>query len=138
MGLENRIVYDLVHVIEGECRLRQALIKDKRTENLCLLPAAQTRDKNAVTPDEVQFAYGRDLEFVDLESGATITVDALAARRDYTDAFAAFLERSRRRARAEGFSYTLMLTDQPHHRVLRNFLLQRSIRGRTPSALPAR
>jgi uncharacterized protein (DUF58 family) len=85
-----------------------------------------------VTPDEVQFAYGRDLEFVDLESGATITVDALAARRDYTDAFAAFLERSRRRARAEGFSYTLMLTDQPHHRVLRNFLLQRSIRGRTP------
>ena len=54
LGLENRIVYDLVHVIEGECRLRQALIKDKRTENLCLLPAAQTRDKNAVTPDQMR------------------------------------------------------------------------------------
>jgi septum site-determining protein MinD len=38
LGLENRIVYDLVHVIEGECRLKQALIKDKRVENLYLLP----------------------------------------------------------------------------------------------------
>lgn len=54
LGLENRIVYDLVHVIEGECRLKQAMIKDKRTENLFLLPAAQTRDKNAVTPDQMR------------------------------------------------------------------------------------
>ncbi len=51
LGLENRIVYDLVHVIEGECKLRQALIKDKRLDGLYLLPAAQTRDKNAVSPD---------------------------------------------------------------------------------------
>ena len=54
LGLENRIVYDLVHVIEGECRLRQALIRDKRTENLFLLPAAQTRDKNAVGPAQMK------------------------------------------------------------------------------------
>jgi septum site-determining protein MinD len=54
LGLENRIVYDLVHVIEGQCRLRQALIKDKRLENLSLLPAAQTRDKTAVTPDQMR------------------------------------------------------------------------------------
>ena len=54
LGLENRIVYDLVHVIEGECRLRQALIRDKRTENLFLLPAAQTRDKNAVGPEQMK------------------------------------------------------------------------------------
>lgn len=54
LGLENRIVYDLVHVIEGECRLRQALIKDKRNDNLVLLPAAQTRDKSAVTPDQMR------------------------------------------------------------------------------------
>lgn len=54
LGLENRIVYDLVHVIEGECRLRQALIKDKRCETLFLLPAAQTRDKNAVSPDAMR------------------------------------------------------------------------------------
>ncbi len=54
LGLENRIVYDLVHVIEGECRLRQALIKDKRLENLYLLPAAQTRDKNAVNPEQMR------------------------------------------------------------------------------------
>lgn len=54
LGLENRIVYDIVNVIEGECRLKQALIKDKRIKGLSLLPAAQTRDKNAVTPDDMK------------------------------------------------------------------------------------
>jgi septum site-determining protein MinD len=54
MGLENRIVYDLVDVIEGNCRLKQALIRDKRYPNLCLLPAAQTKDKNAVNPEQMQ------------------------------------------------------------------------------------
>jgi septum site-determining protein MinD len=53
MGLENRIVYDLVDVVEGRARLRQALIKDKRLPELCLLPAAQTRDKDAVSPDQM-------------------------------------------------------------------------------------
>lgn len=54
MGLENRIVYDLVDVVEGTCRLKQALIRDKRFKGLFLLPAAQTRDKNAVTPAQMQ------------------------------------------------------------------------------------
>lgn len=54
LGLENRIVYDLVQVIEGECRLKQALIRDKRVDGLFLLPAAQTRDKNAVRPDDMR------------------------------------------------------------------------------------
>lgn len=54
MGLENRIVYDLIDVIEGNCRLKQALIKDKRYPNLHLLPAAQTKDKNAVSPEQMQ------------------------------------------------------------------------------------
>ncbi len=54
MGLENRIVYDLVDVVEGNCRLKQALIRDKRLTNLYLLPAAQTKDKNAVTPEQMQ------------------------------------------------------------------------------------
>jgi septum site-determining protein MinD len=54
MGLENRIVYDLVDVTEGNCRLKQALIRDKRYETLYLLPAAQTRDKSAVSPDQMQ------------------------------------------------------------------------------------
>ena len=54
MGLENRIVYDLVDVIEGTCRLKQALIKDKRYPGLFLLPAAQTRDKNAVSPEQMK------------------------------------------------------------------------------------
>ena len=53
MGLENRIVYDIVDVIEGKCKLRQALIKDKRFTDLFLLPAAQTRDKDAINEDEM-------------------------------------------------------------------------------------
>jgi septum site-determining protein MinD len=53
LGLENRIVYDLVDVIEGRCRLRQALVRDKRLSELFLLPAAQTRDKSAVQPEDM-------------------------------------------------------------------------------------
>ena len=54
MGLENRIVYTLVDVIEGRCRLAQALIKDKKYPELCLLPTAQTRDKDAVSPEQMK------------------------------------------------------------------------------------
>jgi len=53
LGLENRIVYDLVDVIEGRCRLRQAMVRDKRLSELFLLPAAQTRDKSAVRPEDM-------------------------------------------------------------------------------------
>lgn len=54
MGLENRIVYDLIDVIEGRCKMSKAFIKDKRCENLYLLPAAQTRDKDAVNPEQMK------------------------------------------------------------------------------------
>ena len=53
MGLENRIVYDIVDIIEGRCRVRQAMIRDKRLPELFLIPAAQTRDKNAVSPSDM-------------------------------------------------------------------------------------
>ncbi len=53
VGLENRIVYDLIDVVEGHCRLKQALIKDKRCDTLFLMPAAQTKDKDAVTPEQM-------------------------------------------------------------------------------------
>ncbi len=53
MGLENRIVYDLVDVVEGRCKLRQAMIRDKRLEEFYLIPAAQTRDKTAVSPQDM-------------------------------------------------------------------------------------
>lgn len=53
MGLENRIVYDLVDIVEERCRPRQAMIRDKRFENLYLIPAAQTRDKNAVSQKDM-------------------------------------------------------------------------------------
>jgi len=54
LGLENRIVYDITDVTGGHCRLRQALIKDKRYEGLFLLPAAQTKDKTSVNPDQMK------------------------------------------------------------------------------------
>jgi septum site-determining protein MinD len=53
LGLENRIVYDLVDVVEGRCKVRQAMIKDKRLADLYLIPAAQTRDKTAVSPKDM-------------------------------------------------------------------------------------
>ncbi len=53
MGLENRIVYDLIDVVEGKCRLKQALIRDKRFENLFLMPAAQTKDKDSISPEQM-------------------------------------------------------------------------------------
>ena len=54
LGLENRIVYHLVDVISGRCRAKQALIRDKRNENLYLLPASQSDDKNAVSPEQMR------------------------------------------------------------------------------------
>ena len=54
MGLENRIVYNLVDVVEGNCRVKQALIKDKKYPNLFLLPSAQTRDKTSVNPEQMK------------------------------------------------------------------------------------
>ena len=53
MGLENQIVYNLVDVLEGNCRLKQAVIKDRRHANLYLLPSAQSKDKNAVSPEQM-------------------------------------------------------------------------------------
>lgn len=75
MGLENRIVYDLVDVVEGRCRLRQALIKDKRFPELFLLPAAQTRDKDAVSPEDMialSNELRREFDFVLIDSPAGI------------------------------------------------------------------
>jgi septum site-determining protein MinD len=54
LGLENRIVYDIVDVVQGNCRLKQAMIKDKRFEDLCMIPAAQTKDKTAVSPEQMK------------------------------------------------------------------------------------
>ncbi|WP_372713111.1 septum site-determining protein MinD [Ilyobacter sp.] len=75
MGLENRIVYDLVDVIEGHCRIRQALIKDKRCDNLFLLPAAQTKDKNSVNPEQMKTlieALKVDFDFIIVDCPAGI------------------------------------------------------------------
>ena len=75
MGLENRIVYDLVDVVEGRCRLRQAMIKDKRMPELYLIPAAQTRDKMAVSPSDMVLVCDQlreETDFVLIDSPAGI------------------------------------------------------------------
>lgn len=75
MGLENRIVYDLVEVVEGHARLRNALVKDKRLEGLYLLPAAQTREKDAVSPEkmaELTAQLAAEFDYVLLDSPAGI------------------------------------------------------------------
>ncbi|MEL6225200.1 MAG: septum site-determining protein MinD [Cyanobacteria bacterium J06626_14] len=102
LGLENRIVYTAVEVISGECRLEQALVKDKRQPNLVLLPAAQNRTKDAVNPDQMKelvksltekFEYvlldspaGIEMGFQNAIAGATesiiVTTPEVAAVRD--------------------------------------------------------
>ncbi len=75
MGLENRIVYDLVDVVEGRCRLRQAMIKDKRHPELYLIPAAQTRDKTAVSPTDMVLICDQlreEMDYVLIDSPAGI------------------------------------------------------------------
>lgn len=75
MGLENRIVYDLVDVIEGRCRLRQAMIKDKRQPDLYLIPAAQTRDKMAVSPSDMLLVCDelkQQMDYIIIDSPAGI------------------------------------------------------------------
>jgi septum site-determining protein MinD len=65
LGVERRIVFDLVEVIEGRCELRQALIKDKRFESLSIVPAAQTRDKRAVSEEQMAKLVGELAEWCD-------------------------------------------------------------------------
>ncbi|MDQ7027920.1 MAG: septum site-determining protein MinD [Anaerolineae bacterium] len=75
MGLENRIVYDLVDVVEGRCRLRQAMIKHKQFPDLYLIPAAQTRDKTSVSPADMIHITDKlrsDFDFIIIDSPAGI------------------------------------------------------------------
>ncbi|MBX5443877.1 septum site-determining protein MinD [Sphaerobacter sp.] len=75
LGLENRIVYDLVDVVEGNCRLRQAMIRDKRLNSLHLIPAAQTREKEAVSPQQMKALCDelrRQFDFILIDSPAGI------------------------------------------------------------------
>ena len=76
LGLENRIIYDLVDVVEGRCKVHQALVKDKRfEEGLFLLPAAQTTDKNAVNTDQMKTLIEdlkRDYDYVLIDCPAGI------------------------------------------------------------------
>lgn len=83
MGCERRVVYDFVNVIQGEASLNQALIKDKRNQNLFILPASQTRDKDALTKEGVEQVLDdlkkMDFEFIVCDSPAGIETGALMA-----------------------------------------------------------
>lgn len=75
LGLENRIVYDIVDVVEKNCRLKQGLIRDKRYENLYLLPAAQTKDKSAIKPEQMLELVGelkKQFDYIIIDSPAGI------------------------------------------------------------------
>ncbi|MEJ2426163.1 MAG: septum site-determining protein MinD [Candidatus Thiodiazotropha sp.] len=90
MGCERRVVYDFVNVIQGEAKLNQALIKDKRNENLFILPASQTRDKEALTKEgvgKVLEALSEEFEYIVCDSPAGIEVGATMAMYYADDAF---------------------------------------------------
>lgn len=75
MGLENRIVYNLVDIVEGKCRSQQAMIRDRKLNNLCIIPAAQTREKDAVNPDQMKKLCGElaeEFDFVIIDCPAGI------------------------------------------------------------------
>jgi septum site-determining protein MinD len=88
LGLENRVVYTAVDVLAGQCRLEQALVKDKRQEGLVLLPAAQSRTKEAVSPDQMKKLVGaltQKYEYVIIDSPAGIEMgfqNAIAAAQE--------------------------------------------------------
>lgn len=83
MGCERRVVYDFVNVIQGDATLNQALIKDKRTDNLYILPASQTRDKDALTREGVEKILNgladMNFDFIVCDSPAGIETGALMA-----------------------------------------------------------
>ncbi|CEK10476.1 Septum site-determining protein (cell division inhibitor) [Legionella hackeliae] len=82
MGCERRVVYDFIHVINGEANLNQALIKDKRLPDLCILPASQTRDKDALTLEGVERILNdlaNEFEYIVCDSPAGIETGALMA-----------------------------------------------------------
>jgi len=82
MGAERRVVYDLINVVQGDAKLVQALIRDKRIENLSLLPASQTRDKDALTPEGVERVIGElreKFDWVICDSPAGIEKGAMLA-----------------------------------------------------------
>lgn len=82
MGCERRVVYDFVNVINGEANLKQTLIKDKRIENLFILPASQTRDKEALTKQGVEKVLNelsQDFDFILCDSPAGIESGAMMA-----------------------------------------------------------
>lgn len=91
MGVERRVVYDFVHVVQGEATLKQALIRDKRVENLFILPASQTRDKDALHEVGVEKVINElkedGFEFIICDSPAGIETGALMALRFADDAF---------------------------------------------------
>lgn len=144
MGCERRVVYDFVNVINGEANLKQTLIKDKRVDNLFILPASQTRDKDALTKEGVERVLNelaQDFDFIlcdspaGIESGAmmalyfadeavVVTNPEVSSVRD-SDRILGMLSSKSRRAEQglEGIKEHLLLTRYNPERVLKGEML---------------
>ena len=144
MGCERRVVYDFVNVINGEANLNQALIKDKRTENLYILPASQTRDKDALTQDGVEriinelreaFEYivcdspagiehGAHMAMYHADEALVVTNPEVSSVRDSDRVLGLMASRSRRAERGEEpIKEHLVVTRYSAERVLRGDML---------------
>ncbi|WP_199608950.1 septum site-determining protein MinD [Flocculibacter collagenilyticus] len=143
MGCERRVVYDFVNVINGEANLKQALIKDKRVENLFILPASQTRDKDALTRDGVEKVLNELAEEFDyilcdspagIEAGAqmalyfadeaiVVTNPEVSSVRDSDRILGILQSKSRRAEKGEVINEHLLLTRYNPERVEKGEML---------------
>lgn len=143
MGCERRVVYDFVNVINGEANLKQALIKDKRVDNLFILPASQTRDKDALTQEGVEKVLDELAEEFDfilcdspagIEAGAqmalyfaheaiVVTNPEVSSVRDSDRILGILQSKSRRAEKGEPINEHLLLTRYNPERVERGEML---------------
>lgn len=143
MGCERRVVYDFVNVVQGEASLKQALIKDKKTDNLFILPASQTRDKDALTPEGVEKVLdelAKDFDYIVCDSPAGIehgahmalyfaeeaiivTNPEVSSVRDSDRIIGILQSKSRRVEQGESVKEYLLLTRYNSERVARGEML---------------
>ena len=125
LGLENRIVYNLIDVIEGSCRMKQALIRDKQCDNLFLLPSAQTKDKTAITPEQMvklTEALSEEFDYILLDCPAGIEQGFKNAIAGASRAIVVQLRKFRPFAMLTGLSGLLQANEMPQIQLVINRL----------------
>jgi len=127
MGAERRVVYDLVNVIQGDAKLTQALIRDKRLDTLFLLPASQTRDKDNLTPEGVEWVISelkKHFDWVICDSPAGIERGATLAMRDSDRIIGLLDSKTIKAERGERMEKHLLLTRYDAARAERGDMLK--------------